>query len=549
MTIFTSGMCTAILAAVLSCGLRYEKEIENNDSLQTAMAVESGKPVKAAINGSGDIDYFNIAPEQRSVKEWDRIRSENTRVIAHIAVIPEGELDLSINIHHGSRVIKVIDDETAGISENGKEEFVNATFSPDDIDAGRAAFSVESVKEIDTVDEDAGIGYTLNVTLRGAQKDEEEEPNDKPVQATPFMGNFIMKGFFDPALNPLSTDETEKEVDWYAFRIPDTGKKEIRHLSLSAVPDVDTAISVYDELGYLIRRADSRGVGEVEKLMGIGFDRGKYLVKVENVGKPEKNTKVGYLLKIEPGDIQISEYEPNDRYIFASDIQFSRDLFGYFNPLEDVDWYRMSIYEPEPQIISVKISPTEDINPVIEFYASGEELILKSDDRGVDEGEIIKNMGVVEGIYYIKVYNRNSETDNPDNKYTLFIEKNVWLEDEEFEINDYPERANHLILNSLKRGYISPRGDRDIYSFNIGEDQAAGGGSRDVHIEISPCVLLDLRLNVYEENGMFVEEINNNAAEEGEREILSLEKGSYYVEVSSVNDFENPRDAYVLRIY
>ena len=208
----------------------------------------------------------------------------------------------------------------------------------------------------------------------------------------------------------------------------------------------------------------------------------------------------------------------------------------------------MSLYEPEPQVLSIKISPTEDIDPVIELYGSGEELIRTANDRGVDEGEIIKNIGTEEGIYYIKVYNQNPERDNPERRYTLLVDREEWQEDEEFEVNDFLEEANGIIFNGLKRGYISPRGDRDVYTFNVAQGPAPLEPAA-VTLELSPCVLLDLAMRVYNEQGVFLEEINNNPAEEGEKETLFLEEGTYFVEVISMNQRENARDAYILRIY
>jgi hypothetical protein len=224
-------------------------------------------------------------------------------------------------------------------------------------------------------------------------------------------------------------------------------------------------------------------------------------------------------------------------------------MLGYFNPLGDVDWFRMSIYDPEPQVMSIKISPTEDIDPVIEFHGPGERRIRVADDRGIDEGEIIKNIGANEGIYYVMVYNRNPDQDNPDSRYTLLVEKRPWQEDEEFEVNDTLDEANLVALNGLKRGYISPKNDRDFYEFRVARGAAGSGDPVAIHFEVSPCVLIDLAMNVYDQDGVLLEEINNNPAEEGEREVLYLNGGGYFVEVFSMNDFENARDAYTLRLY
>lgn len=548
-----------LVLGLLSCGLRYEKELEDNGTIDTAMSLQSGRSVKAITADDSDIDFYRIVPGQRPIKGresllgrpikgWDELLSEKGDVVVSIALSHSRDLDLMIRVMRGNRTIKVIDDSPNYSGIPGEESIANLLFSAEDVEEGRALLAVERVIDTSTLSSVDDGGYTLSITLRPGEADEEREPNDKPVLATPIGDALLVRGYFDPARNLLSTEDSENEVDWFSFEISESWKRQIVHISLSAVPNVDSRLSLFDELGYLVRAANSNGIGEMERLMSVGLLPGSYYVKVESDTTPQKNAKVGYLLRVELSDEQNSEYEPNDRYIFANDVEFSRDIYGYFNPLGDVDWYRMSLYEPDPQVLSIKISPTEDIDPVIELYKSGEELIRTANDRGVDEGEIIKNIGTKEGIYYIKVYNQNPERDNPERRYTLVVDREEWQEDEEFEVNDFLEEANEIIFNGLKRGYISPRGDRDVYTFNVAQGPAPLE-SAEVTLELSPCVLLDLAMRVYNEQGVFLEEINNNPAEEGEKETLFLDEGTYFVEVISMNQRENARDAYILRIY
>ena len=544
-----SALLLFTMSVLFSCRMFSEREVEGNDTLETAMPVQSGKPVKAMLVVDGDLDFYRIEETQRSVKGWNELVNEGKDIIVQISIVHDQNLSPMIKIYQGTRVIKVVDDPPqydSGASEAG---FVNALFTMEEVQTGRAIFSIEqgSWGRDDLLE--AERNYTLNVEIRSFQEDEEREPNDKPVQATSFGARTLMHGFYDPARGGLRNNGNEREEDWYSFEIPESNERKILHFSISAVPNVDARLSLYDELGYLVRESNSNGVGEIEKLMSIGLVRGHYFIKVESAEYPQKNPKVGYLLKIEQSDVQHSEYEPNDRYIFANEVYFAQDTYGYFNPVGDIDWFRISIYEPEPQIISIKISPTEDIDSVIEFHGQGEQLLSRADDRGIDEGEIIKNMGAEEGIYFIKVYNRNPERDNPENRYTLLVEKQPWQEDEEFEVNDTLEQANSTVLNGLKRGFISPKADRDYYAFTVPRDSAGSQEPVEVTFELSPCVLIDLAMHVYNERGEFLEEINNNPAEEGEREALYLYAGRYFVEVFSMNDFENARDAYTLRVY
>jgi hypothetical protein len=537
-----------LLAGLASCAIRYEKEKEDNGSPQTAMVIRSGRQVKANSNSESDIDMYRIMPGQRPFREWQEVVDQNGEVALSVTLLHDKDIDLMINIYRDNRVVKTIDDSPQFWSVPGEEGVVNLYFPASDFQEGRILVSIERTLNEGVLPSTAQRQYTLDTVLSAAEADGEREPNDKMVQATPMSVDRLARGFFDPVANSLISPDVLYEVDWYSFDIPTGRERHIVHMSLTAVPNVDSTISLYDELGYLIRTANSSGIGEMERLMSIGLAPGRYYIRTDTNNMPQKNRKVGYLLRIELGEEQNSEYEPNDRYIFANDVEFSKDIYGYFNPLGDVDWFQMSVYEPKPQVLSIRISPTEYIDPVIELYSSSEELIRTANDRGIDEGEIIKNIGVEEGIYYIKVYNQNPERDNPERQYTLLVEKHQWQEDEEFEINDYLETANSIIFNGLKRGYITPLGDRDVYTFDVLQE-GSSFESNGVTLELSPCVLIDIAMRVYDGDGVFIEEINNNPAEEGEKETLYLDGGSYFVEVLSMNQRENARDAYILRIY
>ncbi len=539
-----------VLIYPIGCGMRYDREIESNDDQRTAMKIQSSKPIKGTIEGEKDIDFYKLAEQQKSFKAWDDVSARNSDIAVRILVTGTPDLDLLIKIHSENRVVKVIDDND--LMSNGNhygEEIANVFFSINDIREGKALFSVEKVPNSRSISGNSNNEYTLTVYLREMEDSEEREPNDKPVLATRFGQSSLMRGFFDPARNPLATDEEKKEVDWFAFTIQDTTSQEIIHLSLSAVPDVDSIISLYDELGYLIRMANSNNIGEMERLMSVGLGKGNYYIKVESSDLPQKNTKVGYILKKEKQEGILGEIEPNDRYTFANTITFSKDISGYFNPAGDIDWYRMNIYEPEPQVISIKVSPTESIDPVIELYTSREDLLLMVNDRGTDEGEILKNIGVSTGIYYAKIYNLENKRYDQGVQYTLLVEKRKWEEDEEFEINDSFERANPLVMSGLKRGYITPKGDRDLYSLQVGKETSTTEGTVAVNFELTPCILLDLAMNIWDESGNLIALINENPAEEGESEILDLPKGNYFIEIMSMNKYENSRDSYILRVY
>jgi len=515
---------------LISCSIKYEKEKEDNNNIYTANVINNNK-IKGKINEIEDIDFYRIVYNKETNKD----------IIADIICTENDSLDIRINLYRNGKIIKIIDDtdeEKGNVGEG--ERIINAFFSRDELINNTAVFSIQG-RFIKGFNENKS-SYELRVRIMEKQNDQEGEPNDKPVFASELINTGIMKGYFSPAVNFTIPEQImNNETDWYSFRVEGNEIK-LFNISHSSVPNIDTKLSVFDELGYLIREANSHRKGESEKLTAIGLKQGKYFIKLESAESYKKNEKIGYTIKIKSMDFAGSEYEPNDNYPSANPVSFNKEIKGYFNPAGDIDWFRFSIYDPSPQVVSVKVSPAAGIDPVVQLCTVSGEPIITLDDRKVDEGEIIRNMGMRQGVYYIKMTNKDTLVDEPENNYLLLIEKKPWNEDEEFEKNDKQEFANNLIVGGLKNGFITPKEDRDFYSFILEEEN-------NIVFELTPCILLDLAIRVYDSNGTLIKKIDNKGFEQGEKENVFLESGVYYAEIFSTNGQENSRDAYIFRIY
>jgi hypothetical protein len=517
-----AALCLLMPLQLSSCLLSREREREPNDTPASAQAIGSGKTLRGALQTAGDVDFYRVS--------WKKGRSD---VIASISVRENGPFDLVLEFREGDRVIKTIND-----TEGNGERVVNALFEAASLADGAAVFSVERFGEGDASNEATAMQYDLILKIKEREPNEEGEPNDKMVQATRVSSERTVRGFFNPAFNPLS--DTGIEEDWYTFSV-ERPEGEIVHISHSAVPDVDSVLSVYDELGYVLREANSHGKGVPEKLTNILLAEGEYYIRIASTEPYQQNAEIGYLLRIEKPESGPRESEPNDKYPFANSLAFSLDTAGTFNPAGDEDWFRVDIFDPEPQVVTVRVSPTAELDPVIDFFDSSQELALHVDARGKDEGEIMRNMGVQQGVYYLRLSDRDPSTDNPNKEYTIIAEKKPRTEEEEFEPNNSPASAEKFTPGMLKRGFISPKGDRDFFSFYIERNAR-------VALNVTPCALLDLGINLYNQSGQLVQTINDNPVEEGERAVVNLPAGTFFVELYSVNESENSRDTYILRI-
>ena len=61
----TPRLCSTVLllstiASLGACEILSQREVENNDSFETAMPVQSGRPVKAMLQSGSDVDFFRI---------------------------------------------------------------------------------------------------------------------------------------------------------------------------------------------------------------------------------------------------------------------------------------------------------------------------------------------------------------------------------------------------------------------------------------------------------------------------------------------------------
>ena len=131
---FIFVLITILSAFLVSCGLKFEREREPNGSFFTAQPVTSGKPVRAAIDTAGDVDFYRISPGQKLSGD----------VSADISVSETANLDLVLKLYRENKVIKLVNDSSVESgTEGGGERIVNALFPYDDIMSGNAVFSVE----------------------------------------------------------------------------------------------------------------------------------------------------------------------------------------------------------------------------------------------------------------------------------------------------------------------------------------------------------------------------------------------------------------------
>jgi len=285
-------------------------------------------------------------------------------------------------------------------------------------------------------------------------------------------------------------------------------------------------------------------------IRNIFLNNSLYFIKIEKNRKiPDE---VDYILKIEEEkDFQNFEREPNDNFAFANEIDTNLNYIkGYFTPsfnllnsnenYLETDWFKCFL--KKSNIVSVEITSVPGIDSVLEIYDEFLTFLKKCDSFGIDEPEFLRNYIIPEsGYYFIKVYSKDY-LNNSKIPYKLYITLSKTNSEFEIEPNDNFAVANKF-LNYIK-GYISPKGDRDFFLFEINDSPSL------VDINITPLWGIDLILNIYNFYGELLKSINYYPSAYGEfYSNFYLEPGKYYVEVKSANEeLQNSNDFYKLTI-
>ena len=360
----------------------------------------------------------------------------------------------------------------------------------------------------------------------------ELEPNDKKDQANELKLGEDIKGFF----------QEKHDEDWYKLTVNVSGKN-IMRIDLSAVPEVDSEIYIYNEKGNRLKTCDIGEEGEAEAVINLGVTEGLiYYIKVE--ARSDMNQNDSYTLKTQlTGPWQEGqEFELNDELEQANELKLGEDIKGFFQEKHDEDWYKLTVNVSGKNIMRIDLSAVPEVDSEIYIYNEKGNRLKTCDIGEEGEAEAVINLGVTEGlIYYIKVEARSDM--NQNDSYTLKTQlTGPWQEGQEFELNDELEQANELKLDQIITGYSCPEDDEDWYIVTVPEK-----GLDILVIELSAVPQVDLSLTLIDDAGTRLKEMDIGSTGEKESMVrIKCLSGKYYVKVEGGQ--ANNEELYTLRI-
>lgn len=188
-----------------------------------------------------------------------------------------------------------------------------------------------------------GIGAYFMLLRQEKPHTTELEPNNEMATASLIANNAKVTGFIGKRHNATAPDK-----DFYRLDVsPNPDGSDVISVVVTAPPNIDIQVDLYDLSGKLMAHADEVGVGEIEKLRRLRGNR-PIVVAVSGVlsakgSWPVENVSDSYELSvsISPIDERL-ESEPNDSRTDANRLAIGSPVTGFLDHRGDVDIYKIA---------------------------------------------------------------------------------------------------------------------------------------------------------------------------------------------------------------
>lgn len=314
----------------------------------------------------------------------------------------------------------------------------------------------------------------------------EKEPNDSAANALSLERTTLVEA-------NLGADPQKPDVDWYALK---TSLPRTVDFQATCPNGGDISLEVVDESGGVLAQVNAGGLGATERLPNLDVSS-KTFVRVVAV---KKGVGGAYVVTAKFAErLPGYELEPNERKVDATPVALGQAISGSIGHGNDVDWYRyeLPVDESAPPLpleeldagaadagadagsplaekrlaLRVDISAVELVSMDLQILTEAEAVLFNAKSK--ENGPLsLRNVGVraADRVIYVAVRSASigagkdaRKGANPELSYTLTVAPEDTSGNAEFEPNDEAARATDLPPNSYREGFISPKGDVDVF--------------------------------------------------------------------------------------
>ncbi len=437
-----------IVVFISGCATSEVSEKEPNDTLAAATPVEPGQRVTGALASARDRDAILFRAGERQLVSFE---------LSH-----EHGHDLAVDVYVAGRHIKTIDSWAASTSREGRKPA-----------ARPGGPAIENAALIDTRGQDCilvvhAVGKTgawpaawvLTTSFRVRDGLSEHEPNDDIASAMFLVEGRPVEGRYSPLYHARMPGGLERDV--YAW-VNDSTNRVLLEIEVSGVPDVNPVIDILDDIGRVRKTIDARGMhlGEQSGPLGMVAAATCYFA-VRNDIPGLGNFRVPYtvFVKSRPAG-SAEEFEPNDSIQTATRLVPGEEFRAAIHPAGDTDWYFLPAPQAGRYTLSVRVSPSEGLDPVLDIMDHEGRPLVTRNDAGPGKAEHVPNYGfAAPGKRGLVIRVRSKEAGSAG-QYILAASLYPAGPFAEFEPNDTPAAANRVQAGVEIRGFLFPAGDRD----------------------------------------------------------------------------------------
>ncbi len=334
--------------------------IEVIEGFETATRIDAESQTQGNISLSGEQDFFSFQLDQVAV------------VDISIDPVPEDQT-LFLRLFDGSK--KQIAD-TFGVDSSGEDNGLALHLTTVTLEAQEYFVAISQHAGEETSDK----MYTLNIAV---DTRDQNEYNDSIEDATELALGQVVVG----------TLRMPHDIDFYAFNLPMAGAVDIL---MDEVPRTVPLEIVLFQNGTLLRIYGTGYVGGSRYEYDYVEEAGLYHIAIncfEGCSTPD-----AYTLQVNLDSLD--EYEPNDFFAFAADINRGVELKAYLKTTDDRDFYKLSVATRTGTFI---LTNESDKTLLFQFFDANETLIDSSEVRGGRSRQKRISNPALPGLVYVLV--------------------------------------------------------------------------------------------------------------------------------------------------
>lgn len=326
------------------------------------------------------------------------------------------------------------------------------------------------------------------------------------------------------------------DEDWFYIDIDNAGTSTTMHiLTAYTTGDMDTYMELYspDDTSYPLAENDDGSDSNAS--ISFALTRtGRWYIKVKGYST-EETGEYGLRVSLEmreagPGEPDNSTSEASLLGIEGDELKRTMDY------AEDYDYFRIELDSDLSGDRALVVQTYGDLDLTMTLLDEYENEVVTNDDSGSDGNPQVMIPGLERGVYYAVVYPYDGENRGSYSIRAYYMD----VVRDDYENDDTMEEAGDIEVNGSAQVHtFMPAGEEDWVRIVISEP------GEYIMKTTGP---LDTYLSLYDRNGEFLYEDDDSGNDNNALISETLEKGTYYLQVTQYEGDGNIDDSYGLSV-